>query len=80
MRQYFCECQTCHAQCNVLFDGLYPESNTTFSHLCPACGSETLHTRVLTRKQTEADKAKLIEAFIASGKSIDEVVGMLKPE
>ena len=34
----------------------------------------------LKEKQAEADKAKLIEAFIASGKSIDEVVGMLKTE
>lgn len=34
----------------------------------------------MKEKQAEADKAKLIEAFIASGKSIDEVVGMLKPE
>ena len=34
----------------------------------------------LKEKQAEADKAKLIEAFIASGKSIDEVVGMLKSE
>ena len=34
----------------------------------------------LKEKQAETDKAKLIEAFIASGKSIDEVVGMLRPE
>lgn len=34
----------------------------------------------LKAEQAEADKAKLIEAFIASGKSIDEAVSLLKPE
>ena len=34
----------------------------------------------LKAEQAEADKAKLIEAFIASGKSIEEAVNLLKPE
>ena len=34
----------------------------------------------LKAEQAEADKAKVIEAFIASGKSADEVIAMMKPE
>jgi len=34
----------------------------------------------LKAEQAEADKAKLIDAFIASGKSIEEAVNLLKPE
>ena len=34
----------------------------------------------LKAEQAEADKAKLIDAFIASGKSIEEAVSLLKPE
>ena len=34
----------------------------------------------LKADQAEADKAKVIEAFIASGKSADEVIAMMKPE
>lgn len=36
--------------------------------------------KALKAEQEEADKAKLIEAFLASGKSIDEAVSLLKPE
>lgn len=34
----------------------------------------------LKAKQEEADKVKVIEAFIASGKSADEVIALIKPE
>ena len=34
----------------------------------------------LKAEQAEADKAKVIEAFIASGKSADEVIAMMTPE
>lgn len=34
----------------------------------------------LKAEQAEADKAKLIEAFLASGKSVDEAIGLLKSE
>ena len=34
----------------------------------------------LKAEQAEADKAKLIDAFITSGKSIEEAVSLLKPE
>lgn len=36
--------------------------------------------RVAAEKQVEADKAKLLEVISASGKSINEVIDMLKPE
>ena len=34
----------------------------------------------LKAEQAEADKAKVIEAFLASGKSAEEAVNLLKPE
>lgn len=34
----------------------------------------------LKAEQAEADKAKVIEAFLASGKSAEEAVKLLKPE
>lgn len=34
----------------------------------------------LKAEQAEADKAKVIEAFIASGKTAEEAVNLLKPE
>jgi cell division protein FtsB len=34
----------------------------------------------LEAEQAEEDKAKLIEAFVASGKTVDEVVAWLKGE
>lgn len=34
----------------------------------------------LKAEQAEADKAKVIEAFLASGKSAEEAVSLLKPE
>ena len=36
--------------------------------------------RLAAEKKAEADKAKLLEAFIASGKSVDEVITMLSGE
>ena len=36
--------------------------------------------KALKAEQAEADKAKVLEAFIASGKSADEVIAMIKPE
>ena len=36
--------------------------------------------KALKAEQAEADKARLIEAFEASGKSIDEVIAMIKTE
>ena len=34
----------------------------------------------LKAEQAEADKAKLIAAFVASGKSVEEVIAMMNPE
>lgn len=34
----------------------------------------------LEAEQAEEDKAKLMEAFVASGKSVDEVINWLKGE
>lgn len=34
----------------------------------------------LKAEQAEADKAKVIEAYLASGKSADEIIAMIKPE
>lgn len=34
----------------------------------------------LKAEQEEADKAKVIEAYLASGKSADEIIAMIKPE
>ena len=36
--------------------------------------------KALKAEQNEAEKAKVLEAFIASGKTADEVVAMIKPE
>lgn len=36
--------------------------------------------KALKAEQEETDKAKLIEAFVASGKSIEEVIAMMRPE
>ena len=36
--------------------------------------------KALKAEQEESDRAKLIEAFVASGKSVDEVIAMMKPE
>ena len=36
--------------------------------------------KALNAEKAEADKAKLIEAFIASGKSVEEAIGLLKSE
>lgn len=36
--------------------------------------------KALKAEQDEAEKAKVLEAFIASGKTADEVVAMIKPE
>lgn len=36
--------------------------------------------KVSAEKKAEEDKAKLLEAFAASGKSVDEIIDMLKVE
>lgn len=57
MRQYLCECQVCHMQRNYCFDAPYPAPSAIFIRLCSACGVETSHTRVLTRRARKEIKA-----------------------
>ena len=51
MRHYECECLVCHgiSQCDFYAEP-YPAYGDTFTFFCKSCGSETLHTRTLTRK------------------------------
>lgn len=51
MRHYECECLSCGDKRQVGFRAEpYPEIGSTFNYICPLCGKETPHTRVLTRK------------------------------
>ena len=36
--------------------------------------------KALKQEKDEADKAKIIEAFISSGKTVEEAISLLKPE
>ena len=50
MRQYECKCLNCGRKRQVSFAEPYPQFGETFLKHCTSCASDTVHTRVLTRK------------------------------
>ena len=64
MRQYFCECQICHGQRNVILDDPFPALGSTFSHSCPFCSTVTPHSIILTRKMRTEIRAAEQEAAL----------------
>lgn len=51
MRQYECTCLTCGIKKQILFKSEpYPQYGESFSHYCTACETDTIHTRVLTKR------------------------------
>ena len=61
MRQYECECLICGRKRQVAFTEPYPEFGETFIKHCTFCTSDTLHTRVLTRKTASELRAAAYE-------------------
>ena len=64
MRQYLCECMVCHKQRNIHLDEPFPAPAASFTSLCTACGTDTPHTRVLTRKAMAEIRAAQEEAAL----------------
>lgn len=50
MRQYECKCLNCGRKRQFAFTPPYPQFRETFLRHCAACDSDTVHTRVLTKK------------------------------
>ena len=69
MRCYQCECLNCHQHSQLTFEEPYPEIGDEFPRDCKHCGTETIFTRVLTKKalaEMARDRAeeKLKQAII----------------
>lgn len=58
MREYLCECMTCHGRSPARFEEPFPEVGDIFDLPCEACGKITPHTRALTRKARAEIRAR----------------------
>lgn len=61
MRQYECKCLKCDQKRQIAFAEPYPTFGEVFSKYCTSCASDTLHTRVLTKKTAAELRAAAYE-------------------